>query len=184
MATAEDVFHLYERNLNYYTKCSNIDLCPTKNCDECYCQELFSVKPITIGEQDIKCNFIRKCYIRPGQECSICLEPIIKKSEAYLTYCGHGFHKKCIFNSFEKKWSQKYCSTFRCPLCRRNLVADIANINIRYQEKWGQFTLDHLEDFWYRKDFILPQYCPNGWQHYEGLNSECSCCIRYRKYGN
>jgi len=183
MSTAEDVFYLYERNLTHYTTCSSLNLCPNNYCNECCCSDNSCVKPITIGEQNMKCNLNRKCYIRPGEECSICLEPIMKKSEAYLTYCGHSFHKNCIFKSFEQKWDQKYCSTFKCPICRRNLVADIANINIRYNEKWGQFTLDNLEHFWTRKDFILPEYCQNGWDHYQGLNDDCSNCLYYRKYG-
>lgn len=42
-----------------------------------------------------------KCYINPQEDCSICLEKICNKSDAYLTNCGHAFHKSCLFKTYE-----------------------------------------------------------------------------------
>ena len=39
MATAEDIFYLYERNSTHYSNCSKNgkkDVCPTYNFDECF----------------------------------------------------------------------------------------------------------------------------------------------------
>ena len=44
------------------------------------------VQPISIGDSSISCRFSVKCYIRPGEECPVCLEKIILKKDVYLKF--------------------------------------------------------------------------------------------------
>ena len=109
-ATAEDVFYLYERNKCVYDNCKLAGRrCPDSDLEmECYCSiSNTSVLPITIGDQSVKCDFKRKVYIKQGEECSICLEQIYQKNNAYLTSCGHSFHRSCLFKAFENKIDNK-----------------------------------------------------------------------------
>lgn len=186
MSTEENVFYLYERNSSWYHNCKNVNKikeCPDKWGNECYCYLKQPVKPNTIGDQTVPCNINRKMYIIPNQECPICFEPIITKSNAYLTCCGHGFHKSCIYKSFETKIKQKYASQYKCPLCRTNVGNELDNLNDRYNVYAGN-ALDDLDNFWFKNEYILPQFCPEGWSHYIGFNPNCSSCVQYIKYGN
>ena len=84
-------------------------------------------------------NLQIKHYIKIGETCSICLDEIWRRKEAYLTDCGHSFHLKCILqydfsNSFEKY------GVF-CPLCRKDM---------------GNY-LERRDDFEYK----LPKICYN-----------------------
>jgi hypothetical protein len=187
MSTEDDVFCLYERNSSWYHDCNNfnnMDECPTSFNKKCYCYLNQTVKPSTIGDQSDKCDLKRKIYIIPTQECSICLEPIDRKKDAYLTSCGHGFHKGCIYKTFETKMITKYASQFKCPLCRTKLGYDLGNLNDRYNTNENTFTLDDLENFWIRKNYTLPQLCSTNWKHYIGFNMNCSECLQYIKCGN
>ena len=184
MATAEDIFYLYERNSTHYSNCSKNgkkDVCPTYNFDECFCCFSEPVNPITIGCSSVPCSLKRKCYIKQYEECPICMEKISRKCDAYLTSCGHSFHKQCIFKTAEEKWIKKYASQIRCPICRTSLGIDIHNINSRYNSIPG--SLDDLENFWIRKDYIIPEICDTHWNHYLGLNKNCNTCLEYRKKG-
>lgn len=183
MTTPEDVFWIYERNKNYYSDCAKLgilDKCPEKNDGQCYCCFNQLVNPITIGDQEVICNIKRKTYIKPGQECPICLLPINKKGESYLTPCGHGFHKLCIFKTFEIQWKINKGANFKCPICRSNMGF------ICLPERYNTFSLeinslDRLEDFWEYYEYQLIFYCDNG--HIEGMNKDCVLCTNYRKFG-
>lgn len=187
MSTAEDVFYLYERNLSYYYDCkqrgeqnSCISYILTK---ECKCSREQIVIPQTIGNIECSCCLNRKCYIKPGTECPICFDNILKKSEAYLTCCGHAFHKKCIFNAFKQKLLFRKNSNFGCPLCRRRLGYELFDINTRYayNDKRG---LDDLEEFTCRNEYMIPSICFSGNDHYLGMKKECKMCDNYRKTGS
>lgn len=181
MSTAEDVFWLYERNKNYYCDCikfKNLGLCLSSGANICNCHYNELVNPITIGFTDTECDVMRKTYIKPGQECAICLDPIIRKSEAYLTGCGHGFHKLCATKMFHMQIQMNKTSSFRCPMCRCNLGMPCI------PEKYNSFSfdkngLDKLEDFWNYFDYQELIYCDNG--HVEGMNKDCMLCTKYRK---
>lgn len=184
MSTEDDVFWLYERNKNYHADCVKIgkcDTCPEMCNGKCYCSYNEIVNPITIGFTDVKCDVKRKTYIKPGQECPVCFDPILKKSDAYLTACGHGFHKLCMFNVFHNTWKINKYADFKCPICR-------CLLGIPYiPEKYNTFSLeinglDKLEDFWNYFDYQLCFYCDN--KHIEGMNKDCILCTNYRKYGN
>lgn len=187
-ATAEDVFCLYERNSTYYYNClqqGTLEKCKTKYNNNCSCYERQMVYPITIGDQQTKCDFKRKIYIKFGQECPICIEPIIRKIDAYLTPCGHGFHKKCIFDAFETKWKTKWASQFHCPMCRCRLgQVDIENrYNCGFHEDKYHYIYQ-LDNFWINKDYRYCYPCPNGYNHNEGMKKNCCRCINYRKNGS
>jgi Ring finger domain len=185
MTTAEDVFCLYERNSVYYSDCyknGKIETCPNNWCNECYCYTINKIKPFTIGDQSVPCNIKRKCYVKQGEECPICMDKILRKCDTYLTSCGHSFHKKCIFKIVELKWSYKYGSQVKCPMCRTSIGTDIHEIDERYSYKPG--TLDELENFWIKKDYILPEICRLGYNHSLGFKNDCISCINYRQKGH
>jgi hypothetical protein len=178
MSTAEDVFYLYERNSLIYKNKSNDD--------ENYKQVIL---PYTIGDQDTPCKLKIKCYIRPGEECPICIDKIQTKSSAFLTNCGHSFHKECLFNSIKSKWSTSgYTSVARCPMCRCSL----GHPDFIQRYKASYFTepyrddneIDKLEDFWLSKDYKLPFYCSNSYDHYLGCERTCFSCKEYREKGS
>ena len=181
MATAEDVFYLYERNSTYYHRCKKMSECPDNWLNECYCYTKQEVLPLAIGNQTIPCSIKRKCYIRPGEECPICLENIFRKSDAYITCCGHSFHKTCIFKSMETQWRHKYASNFKCPMCRTNLGTDIHELSLRY--KFTPNNLDNLENFWLTKHLMLAQTCGNNYDHEIGMKIDCFICSKYREKG-
>lgn len=177
MSTAEDVFHLYERNSRHYYD----------NLEE-DSEIIQNVLPLTIGEQDVPCNFKIKCYVKPGEECPICYEEVKTKSTAYITNCGHTYHKKCIFDYLQSKWlSTKYTSVARCPMCRCSLGHP--EFVQRYRSSYFSYTysddngLDKLEDFWLSNEYKMPNFCSNGYDHYLGMDKECEFCKTYREKG-
>jgi len=188
-ATTDDVFFLYERNTRLYYNCKlSGKTCPSEidNVD-CYCQiDYYPVLPITIGDQCVPCNFKRKVYIKPGEECSICLEPIIQKNNSYLTSCGHSFHKLCAFKAFESKANNR--ESISCPLCRSNLgyplfyyrYTCVFKINVA---STTFNALDYLEEFWLAKDFTSLQVCYRGNDHALGMKNTCRLCLKYRETG-
>jgi hypothetical protein len=192
MSTAEDVFYLYERNSRYYYDCSqngNIENCNDCWSNECYCHKKQDVLPFTIGDQDMPCNIKYKCYIRPGDECPICCEEILTKSSAFITNCGHHYHKKCMVKYLETKWlSTSYISTARCPMCRCSLGHP--EFIKRYRASYFSYInkndneIDKLEDFWISHKYKLPNFCSNGYNHYLGLEKNCFCCKIYREKGS
>jgi len=190
MSTSEDVFYLYERNSRYYHDCrlnGNMANCTYSFDNVCYCCDLQTVLPFTIGNQDTPCNFKIKCYIRPGDECPICFEKILTKSSAFITDCGHHYHKKCLSKYIQIKWqSTKYTSVARCPMCRCSLGNPIFvnryDSSFSYKKKYGN-KLDILEDFWISFDYRLPDYCSDGYDHYLGMKDNCLCCKAYREKG-
>ena len=185
MTTAEDVFYLYERNSSYYHNCSQqgkMNTCPDNWNNQCYCCANQEVLPLTIGDQTIPCSIKRKCYIKPNEECPICLENIFRKKESYISGCGHSFHKLCIFKSMETQWNTKYASNYKCPMCRSNIGTDIHELGLRY--KFTGNSLDNLENYWLNKDLMLAQMCGNNYDHYIGMKNGCFNCSKYREKGD
>lgn len=183
MSTAEDVFYLYERNKNKeYNDCIKLcKPCPTLFGNSCCCDPLDPVLPITIGNQEDLCRFHVKIYIKFGEECPICYETIKHKKNAYLTGCGHHFHRDCLFKVITTKWETKPFSILKCPMCRTSL--GYPDMFERYVYSFNKNNLlDRLEDFWISKDFILPTFCHSG-KHYLGMKNDCKKCINYRNNG-
>jgi len=175
----EDVFWRYERNSLKYFNCIKLGKnCPNLCDNICYCCTEATVFPVTIGDQDIKCSLHTKTYVKIGDECAICLENIVHKSNTYLTGCGHSFHRSCLFKVLETRWSEKPLSILKCPCCRCGLGTP------EFLERYNCESngLDKLENFWLVKDFIIPEYCRNN-SHYLGMKRECVTCEKYRTLG-
>lgn len=171
-STAEDVFYLYESGRTS----SKVLL------------------PFTIGDHRIPCSVKRKCYVRPGEECPICFEAIQTKRSAYITACGHAYHKICLRKYMESKWlSTKYTSNARCPLCRSLLghpefvqryCASYFGYNEEEEVEENMSTgLDKLDDFWISYECKIPSFCSHGYDHYLGMDKHCFLCLRYREKG-
>jgi hypothetical protein len=123
-------------------------------------------------------NLKIKHYIKIGDDCPICLEPIFHKSNAYLTPCGHSFHVECIHNHFVQLWLSDSGGGL-CPMCRQDIGLYEHSKMIYFNSSDG---LDKLEDFWNIINFKLPAPC-NDWTHYRGFDKNCIDCIEYRKTG-
>jgi hypothetical protein len=189
---ADDVFDLYKRNKRYYDDCWLAKKkCPSIN-EVCYCRFNVPVLPETIGDQYSSCHIRIKRYISPLEECSICLDKIVSEKNAYITNCGHAFHKSCLFKSYETSFLNhrpyeqngiiKYFQ-FLCALCRKQIIYP------EFYCKYPQWCynaseknyLDVLEEFWLSKDFTMVQICHNGLKNHSlGMNKNCSKCLQYR----
>lgn len=142
----------------------------------------------TIGDITIPFQLKRKCYISCNEECPICYDAIITKQNAYITPCGHSYHKKCLFNYIQKKREANgFTSVLKCPMCRSRL--GYPDIFVRYKnnfydcENGENNLLDKLEDFWITKEYRIPDYCFNGQDHYLGMKNTCLECKYYQKTG-
>lgn len=191
----EIIFDLYKRNKRIYDDCNLAKRkCPSIH-EECYCRFNVPVLPIPIGDQFYCCHFRRKRFISPYEECSICLETIMKESDAYLTNCGHAFHKSCLFKSYEIGYYEHRPYNlngiwnffqFNCPLCRKQIINP--EFYCRYPQ-WAVIYnkknfLDVLEEFWLSKDYSMIQICNvNHSNHGLGMNKNCIKCLKYRNYG-
>jgi hypothetical protein len=190
--TLEDVYSLTDAESQcQFWVCNNTAHCPTMLNNRCMCS-IFRrpVIPQSIGAFPSGASSCRyslnglKSYIIPGQECPICLESIQQKSNAYLTPCGHGFHKKCITHAYNIH-TQNTDAAFNCPICRRCLGCDIEFIGERYNAKQG--TLDALENFWFKYDYNTPVICcqtgdgNEASYHILGTHKNCDTCKNYRE---
>jgi hypothetical protein len=122
-------------------------------------------------------NLKIKHYLKIGETCSICLEEIWRRKDAFLTDCGHSFHLQCIIN-YDYKYSFEKMGVF-CPLCR----CDMGNyLDFRDRYKYSRNSLDILDDFENNKDLKLPQICYNYNErfynkHFYGNRfKDCSYC--------
>jgi hypothetical protein len=101
-------------------------------------------------------NLKIKHYLKIGETCSICLDEITSRKDAFLTDCGHSFHIKCIID-YDYKNSFNNIGVF-CPMCR----SDMGNyLDIRDKYKESRNSLDILEDFEMNKHLKLPKVCYN-----------------------
>lgn len=181
----EDVYWLYERNSSYYHDCKKqgtMDKCPEQFDNQCFCNLQQCVVPTKIGNTCLPCNLNRKTYIKPGEECPICFEEILLKNNSYLLDCGHAFHKDCIFNAYKTIILKKFNSSFPCPLCRRNTGCELELLDVKYACP-DPGSLDELENFWLKKEYIIGELCDNKFNHFLGMNKECKKCIQYRVTG-
>lgn len=179
----EDIFEVHERNRNHYINCETIKYC--KNNCSCHINQL--VYPKTIGNNDFKRKLNNKMYIWTQDRCVICLYNIGFKSNAYLSDCGHSFHKKCLTNYYHyiKMISNK---NFKCPLCRSNLGSP--DFNTLYNSLHKDFnSLDMLETINinindnYLEMIHICKGIGTSKKHYLGLNSNCKYCLNYRENG-
>ena len=172
----EDIFCINERNRNFYISCATPDICQS-NCN-CHYNQL--VLPESIGNNDFTRKINNKMYVWSQETCIICMDKINLKSNAYLTDCGHCYHKKCLTNYFHHI-RMNTSKNMKCPMCRCNLGSPILNERYNLYHK-DMNSLDTLEDF----NMEMLHICKSSTRennHYLGMDSNCSKCIYYRKYG-
>jgi hypothetical protein len=174
MATLENIFHCDERNRWLYAEGN----------------ELISPVPIQIGysqitrEKTVLENLNHRHYIKIGEECIICCQPILHKANAVLTECGHYFHNSCVKKYYEMNFNQ----IGSCPLCRQD-IGEGPNLQIYCN---SHKVLDKLEDFWMHFDTLIPKKCydldideENHVHllslHNLGMNKNCSKCVNFRQ---
>jgi hypothetical protein len=184
--TTEDVFALYERNKSLYDTCK--PKCYDKDIfGHCGCYLDTPVIPLIIGDQSRKCSLQTRIYIKANDQCSICLESIELKSNAYLTPCGHGFHKNCLFKLYEHKrylQNSSYYNGFVCPLCRSHIPTPYFYCRYPQWNYTKKNYLDLIEEFWLSKDYCMPLICYKAEKpHSLGMQKTCKYCVEYRLFG-
>lgn len=188
------IWSVYHRNTNYYYTCKDYKTCPSYlefQKKICYCFQRNPIRPIIIGE----CGFIcdnkpllnKRCYIKFGEPCTICLNSIKYKKNAWITPCGHIFHKMCLINYYRHYETnnsiQKYSNEMPCPICREGLVlCCIGEDSIDYYNELNSNGLDRLENFWLTIENRLPELCYKC-KKILGFNKKCNKCLNYRKRG-
>lgn len=186
----EDVYYLFEK----------LDTCDNDN-------DNIVNSYYSIGRTDREQKSIsQKMYIRPFEKCSICMDKIQTKRNAFLTDCGHTFHRKCLANYTFHKRLQKYNYSIKCPLCRCNLgvpvfyerypcIADTdtdTNIeNINFLDRLENYEMNDNNDEYlhicYQQNLTTPTTTTttttNNKSHFLGVKKDCNSCLQYRKNG-
>jgi Ring finger domain len=182
------IWSVYDRT-TYYNTCKDLDQCPHKFNNKCFCSNYLTVTPTRIASCGFLCgqkpSIKKKCYIGFGEICSICLDPIISKRNAQLTSCGHQFHRKCIVENHVyrqmHRMTLEYSNEIPCPVCRSGLVECCVGLEDmdRYHSENG---LDKLENFWlsmWIAPYLMCWTCNEGL----GMNMGCKTCETYRTTG-
>jgi Ring finger domain len=186
----------YERNRNYYHKHSTPDTCPTySDFGRCSCRYRQLLYPLIVGgcgfdwmPNNSKPSMNRRCYIGFGEQCPICIQPILHKKTAWLTPCGHAFHRKCLLYAFRHylELDIAYSNVMPCPICRNELTNccigedTTPRYNISFNDPINDF--DYLENFWTDMEEKVSIKCLTC-NHILGSNaSKCKKCQRERNY--
>jgi hypothetical protein len=185
MTTLEDIYHPYERNRWFYAeKDESLVVRPLDIVGDISGHEISKVKKLLLTLKNkweyakfpktVKENLKIKHYIKIGEECPLCYEPIWHKKNAFLTDCGHAFHSSCI-HSYEMANIYNDYAIF-CPMCRcdMGLYGENGYIYISSENR-----LDKLEDFWNNISYETPRVCCKN--HILGLNKNCKKCVNYRR---
>jgi len=199
MTTTEDILNPYDRNLWFYNQDENIhvDVMPLNFC----CDMEGSKHDITKFKFKVDKNYksyksnekneihelLRvKHYIKIGEECPICYEPIYTKKTALLSDCGHCFHNYCIAER-DKITELNFKSLLgQCPYCRQSMGMYECE-KIRYQTLEGPTKYsDAIENYWDNCNLLLPMTCEPYLiieKHYLGFKKDCTKCKNYRENG-
>jgi len=173
-ATLENIFYCHGRSPWVYAKPN----------------EILNILPVQIGYSQIefcktlKENLKQRHYIKIGEKCIICFDPIYKKNDALLTDCGHYFHNSCVQKYYEMNFKQ----VGNCPLCRQDIGEGSTNQIYCNSKK----ILDKLEDFWMHSATLIPKKCYElkidvegirsmNYIHDLGMNAQCVKCLDYRQ---
>ena len=191
MATLEDVFSLFEDNVNdkYYncklnTNNHSFNKCELP-CNICICNDNNITIPKNIGRNDVTCSINKKCYINPlNDKCPICFDLINKKNNAFLTDCGHTYHKSCLSQYLTINRLHNPSKHLDCPICRCKLgLPDFDEYIYNINHKNCNF-IDIIENFWMTNN-IEGHICSNinikG--HYLGTNNNCLIFLLYKNKG-
>jgi hypothetical protein len=138
-------------------------------------------------------NFTKVPYIKFGELCSICFEPITNRKNAYYTECEHIMHKTCItayYNSTynKREYGHSYNWNISCPICRTDLqkcvwlekrgltnpfLKNSLNSNLDYDMYKELFSEDMLE--------CIGCECTSGCGNICGSNYDsCKSCKNWR----
>ena len=85
-------------------------------------------------------NSFRKCCVKEGDDCPICLNPICKNM-GVVTDCGHSYCRVCISNLITNS------KQINCSLCRNNIT------NLDFQNEDYMFEI--METLSKKKEYIL-----------------------------
>ena len=181
--TLEDIFCLNDVYENMYNDCL---LCT----GQCNCRYDKLVMPSTISRRDATTSLNHKSYISPTESCTICLNIISHKSNAYLTDCGHTFHRNCLSNYFQFI-KLRDNSNLKCPMCRTNLGYP------DFYDKYNLFNknangFDLIENLHVSNNANNANNTNNNMlhicnglntKHYTGMKKNCAKCVSYRHNG-
>ena len=200
------IWSLYERNSSHYFTCKGQDLakCPNlwdKESEHkiCWCYRDQIVLPITIGERQIDTtldtdpeyrrrqleqSLNRRSYICIGESCSICMDSVIHKRNAWITYCGHAYHRTCLvqyYHSYMKR-VKPYTNCVPCPLCRAEIPTCCTGIDVSRYQCRVKNELDVLENIHVTFDLLFPAACYKC-DKWVGMNKHCKICLKFREGG-
>ena len=149
--TTDDIISVFER-------CNNNEILYSYSITETNTHKQYTLKD--------------KLYIKKFDECPICLEGITSKQNAYLTQCGHAFHKKCmhqlVFNNVNAS----------CPICRN--IHGIGPLNL-FVDDTHRFV-NKKEDYEFCGEFKYPRLCTECFK-IEGWNfNQCISCEQCNKF--
>lgn len=128
--------------------------------------------------------FHKKIYVKFDDKCSICVDCIGPAHNAFITDCGHTFHKTCLSNYFHYLQFNKHKLSLRCPVCRSNLGSPeffglryYSDLSIDYN------GLDLLENYSNPNNLNdLIHICHHSnitKSHYLGTDCNCENCKLY-----
>ncbi len=186
-----NIWSSHQRNSrNYYNTCKNITECPNNLSNECLCYRDMPVLPQDIAEWWVPIKLNVRAYIHIGSTCPICLTSINHKRNAWITNCGHSFHRSCLMQSYNSYMNNpniiKYTNCMPCPMCRYELPTCCCGFEIeKYQQIYGEprRELDYLENFEMLKDLLIPEECYKC-KKYLGMNNNCKECKKYQTNGH
>jgi hypothetical protein len=190
--TLEDVFYHHERSRRTIYSCTGECNGPgdvLTNKFDCHCYEIHELLCVQYlsGDymKDERIHLQTKGYLAPWKDtCSLCLDLITTRKNAYLTPCGHTFHSQCFLNYEHHAMCKKNYPILKCPMCRCQLgfppFYDVYNI---YCEKCN--GIDYLENYWHNEhDYTKIHMCLQQPRiHYLGMNNQCDACLKYRQHG-
>lgn len=80
------------------------------------------------------------------EECSICLEPMIK--EIAILTCRHEYHLKCI-SDWITKYKMNQINNYKCPICNNNTfeINLIYNKDGNYDYLSGKLVLEQIKQY-------------------------------------
>lgn len=131
-----------------------------------------------IGCSIRKYSLNNKCYINPYTAiCPICLMLINKYNNAYLTECGHAYHKTCIMTALEYSCKSLLHIRLNCSLCRKNL--DVISIEESVQMFDINNVLDEVDNFWLTIQYNMRDICIASTKtnrHFYACDKMCKIC--------
>lgn len=137
----------------------------TQGEGDCYYFKIFKKMSSIYMKQSIHSIF---------EECPICLNPIKSIPSAWITWCGHMFHKSCL-----RDWSYTTRCSGSCPMCRQEMgsLEFLDGVEYAVYPRIENFC-DLLEEI----PNIIHRFCYNC-NHVMGMNHEnCEYCHEWIKH--